>query len=55
MRKWLRFASLFAGNSQELQNDEREFYKEFKDALLPYTSDNQEFPADFGDLSKFGI
>lgn len=35
MRKRLRFASLFIGNSQELENDEREFYKECKDALLP--------------------
>lgn len=37
MRKWLKFVSLFAANSQELENDEREFYKERKDALLPYT------------------
>lgn len=35
MRKGLRFASLFAGDSQELERDERELHNRSEGSLLP--------------------
>lgn len=55
MRKGQKFALLFAGDSQELEGDERELHNESEGTFLPQMWDGQESPADFGDLSKFGI